>query len=276
MPALVKRLTPAGLADVNYIAENLRDAARHEPCDGVYTVSNTYNSTQTLLLGAHLDRLEDSALREGISLQLDRNCLRRALRQMIVHSGYGDARFRISVPANAPDELLLTIEPFQPPAPHAIIEGVRCITTAAVARSNPASKSSMWMHQRESLLSAMPAGIYETFLVDSRGAILEGLTSNFYAVNNSQLLTAGDGVLAGISRKIVLEVCIGILPLRWHAPRLEDLPLFNEAFLTSSSRGIIPVVEIDGVAIGDGKVGLFTRKLRTAYDRWVADHLEEL
>ncbi len=276
MPALVKRLTSARLADVNYAAESLRDAARYEPCDGVYTVSNTCHATQTLLLGAHLDRLEDSALREGISLKLDRSCLRRALRQMIVDSGYGDARFRISVPANAPDELLLTIEPFQPPAPHIISEGVRCITSTAAARSNPASKSSMWMHQRESLLSAMPADIYEIFLVGPRGGILEGLTSNFYAINNGELLTAGDGVLAGIARKIVFEVCIGILPLRRHAPRLDDLPHFSEAFLTSSSRGIIPVVEIDGGAIGGGKVGLFTRKLRTVYDRWVADHLEEL
>lgn len=276
MPALVKRLTPGGLADASYVAKNLRDAAQYEPVEGVYTVSNTYNSTQTLLLDAHLDRLEDSASRQGAALQLDRSRLRRALRQMIVTSGYSDVRFRISAPANTPGELLLSIEPFQPPAPHVINTGVRCLTSAAAERDNPASKSSAWMHQREALLATMPAGIYEVFLLDSGGGILEGLTSNFYAIKDGELLTGDDGVLAGISRIIVRKVCPGIIPLRWHTPPLDDLPRFSEAFLSSSSRGIIPVVEIDGLTIGAGKVGSITRKLRIAYDRWAADNLEEL
>ena len=276
MPAMVRRLTTAGLAPVTYSAESLRDAAQYEPEAGVYTVSNTRNTTQTLLLDAHLDRLEDSSLREGIPLKLDRGRLRRALRQMILDAGYGDVRFRISVPANAPHEVLLSIEPFQPPAPHVIAAGVRCRTDAAVERDNPASKSSAWMHRRELLMAAMPAGIYETFLLDAHGAILEGLTSNFYAIRDGELLTSAKGVLAGISRRVVGEVCHGIISLRWQAPLLKDLPCYSEALLSSSSRGIIPVVEIDGMAIGDGTVGPVVQRLRKAYDRWAADHLEEL
>ena len=276
MPALVKRLTSAGLADVSYAAGSLRDAAQHEPNAGVYTVSNTCNSTQTLLLDAHLDRLEDSALRQGFSLKLDRSRLKRALRQMIINSRYGDVRFRISVPAYAPTELLLSIEPFQPPAPQVIDFGVHCLTSAAAQRDNPASKSSAWMHQRESILAAIPASIYEVFLLDSRRHILEGLTSNFYAVKDGVLLTADAGVLAGISRKIVHEASRGIIPWRWHAPHIDDLPDVSETFLSSSSRGIIPVVEIDGRPIADGKVGALTMMLRKAYDRWAAAHLEEL
>ncbi len=276
MPVLVKRLTVDGLVDVNYSAENLRDAAKHEPYEGVYTVCNTYNSTQTLLLGAHLNRLEDSVLRQGFVLALDRSRLRQALRQMIIDSGFGDVRFRISAPAHSLGELTLAIEPFEPPASDLICSGVRCTTTATAVRSDPAAKSSKWMHQRESLLSGMPAGIYEAFLVDVQGGILEGLSSNFYAIKDSQLFTADDGVLAGISRKIVFEVCTGIISLRLQTPQLSDLPHFSEAFLTSSSRGIIPVVEIDSQVIGDGRVGVMTKKLQKAYDHWVADHLEEL
>ncbi len=276
MPTLIKRLTPDGLVDVSYGADTLRDAAKHEPKAGVYTVSNSFQMTRTLLLGAHLDRLEDSARREGIALALDRESLRKALREMVLVSGFGDVRFRISVPSANPDCLTLTLEPYQPPSEDLLRKGARCLTTSAFARRNPAAKSSEWMSQRETLLAEIPSGIYEVFLVDKDGAILEGTGSNFYAIRKGELLSAPTGVLAGISRRIVYAVCGGIVAPRAQAPRLADLPYIDEAFLTSSSRGIIPVVEIDGIIIGNGRAGPRTNRLRQAYDGWVAAHLEEL
>lgn len=276
MPTLIKRLTPDGLADLSYSADTLREAARHEPVAGVYTVSNTFQQTRTLLLDAHLDRLEDSARREGIGLRLDRPRLRKALRQMILAAGFGDVRFRISAPAREPDTLTLSLEPYQPPPAELLREGARCLTTRDYARRNPAAKSSEWMSQRESLLADIPKGVYEVFLVDGSGAILEGTGSNFYAIRDDELLTAPYGVLAGISREIVYEVCGGIVNPLAEAPRLADLHQFDEAFLTSSSRGIIPVVEIDGVSIGSGSAGPLTNRLRQAYEQWVAARLEEL
>ena len=99
MPCLIRRLTASGLQTVDYSAESLADAAEFESRDGVYTVANTFHQTQTLKLDAHLDRLEDSARRVGIALDLDRARLRSSLREMILDSGYGDVRFRITVPA---------------------------------------------------------------------------------------------------------------------------------------------------------------------------------
>ena len=277
MPAIVKRLNEGELVDVPYRATSLNDAARYEPRDGVYTVANTSNRTQTLLLDAHFDRLEDSAARAGIVLRLDRRRVKSALRQMILDSDFGDVRLRISVPANTPDEMILSIEPFQTPAAALVQNGATCITSAAASRQNPAAKSSEWMHERLTLASVMPAGIYETFLLDREGIhILEGMSSNFYAVKNDELYTAGSGILAGISRRIVFEVCKGIIPLRLEAPHVNDVNNFGEAFLTSSSRGIIPVVAIDGIVIGAGQVGAKTIALRDAYEHWVSRHLEEL
>lgn len=276
MPAIVKCLRAGELCEVDYQADSLRTAAKFESPHGVYTVSNTYRATKTLLFGAHLDRLEDSALRIGMKLSLDRKGLRQALRQMIVESGYGDVRFRVSAPADTPESLILTIEPYWPPAADLIGAGARCITSATIARKNPAAKSSAWMHEREALQTAMPAGIYETFLIDAGGRIREGLTSNFYAIKKSRLLTAAEGVLAGISRTIVIQVCANVIELRFEAPVVTEIPEFDEAFLSSSSRGIVPVVEIDGMPIGYGTVGAKTKALRLAYETWVADRLEEL
>ncbi len=276
MPAIIKRLGQSGLREADYHADSLAAAAEFESRAGVYTVSNTVNRTQTLLFDAHMERLADSARREGIPLKFERQQLRLALRQMIIESGFGDVRFRISVPAAQPQELILSIEPHAPPADMLIQRGVRCNTSSLLARHNPAAKSSDWMHRRRSLETARPASLYETFLLDAQGAILEGLGSNFYAIIDGELRTAGSGVLAGIARQIVIAVCAGIVPMQQIAPTLRDLPRFDEAFLSSSSRGIIPVVEIDGIAIGAGEPGEKTRQLRDAYQRWVAAHLEEL
>ena len=276
MPTLIKRLNAAGLADVDYAAASLKEAAQYEPRRGVYTVSRTWDRTRTLMLAAHLARLEDSARHENIALSYDRRQLRAALRQMILDCGFGDVRFRITVAAQKPDEMILTLEPFQPP-PRALIEhGAAGMTSSAAVRHHPAAKTSDWMHDRKALEQAMPAAIYETFLVDSQGHLLEGLASSFFAVLDGQLRTAGAGTLAGIAQGIVFQICGGIISLRKTAPHLNDIPRFSEAFLTSSSRGIIPVVEIDGIAIGGRQVGETTKRLRRAYQGWLESHLEEL
>jgi branched-chain amino acid aminotransferase len=274
MPTLIKTLTPEGVQSVSYTAESLAVAARNEPHDGVYTITNTYHSTQGLKFDAHLDRLEDSARREGILLKLDRKALRTALRNMIVESGFGDVRFRITVPRDIPDRLILTIEPFVPPLPEVYTNGVRCVTVRDAARQNPAAKTTGWMHEREAV--SLPPGIYTGLLLDPDGNILEGMSSNFYAVLDGELRTAGAGVLAGIAQQIVYTVAPEVLPLRKDAVHVRDLSRLEEAFVTSSSRGIVSVIEIDGLQIGDGKPGAKTRQLHERYLAWVREHLEEL
>jgi branched-chain amino acid aminotransferase len=272
-PVYSRILTPQGLQPVDYQADSLADAARFEP-DGIYTVTNTYNTFQALKLADHLDRMEDSAKREGIALRLDRPRLRVALRQMIAEVGFGDVRFRVTVPREQPDHLILSVEPFTPPAPELIEQGVRCITTTEVHRRNPAAKTNDWAQDRQAF--PKPDGIYEVLLTNADHEILEGFTSNFYAVFGGQLRTAGSGVLPGIAQQIVFAVAPAIIPVEQTAVHSADLSQVSEAFLTSSSRGIIPIIEIDGFSIGTGQPGTVTQQLRQAYDQWVADHLEDL
>ncbi len=276
MPAYIRLLTPVGLQPAPYAADSLADAVRYEPADGVYTVTNTCHLTQVLKIDAHLDRMEDSARRAEIPLMLDRARLRAALRQMIQDAGFGDVRFRVTVPRQTPDHLILTLEPFVPPAPEVVHAGVRCITAPDSARQNAAAKTTGWMHRRKQFADAMPPGIYDTILQDQQGYLLEGLASNFYAVLGDELRTAGSGVLPGIAQQIVFEVAPELLSVRREAVHVSAIPRLQEAFITSSSRGIIPVVEIDAVRLGDGTPGERTRALQALYNAWVQRHLEEL
>ena len=276
MPCMIQKWRGDELYSVEYEAASLAEAAEYEPEKGVYTVASTFEQTKTLKLNAHLDRLEDSARREGIPLNYNRTALRQSLRHMIETADFGSVRFRITVPADTPDEWILSIEPFTPPSVALREQGVRCITSAQAARSNPRAKTTDWMKDRIALKDAMPVGIVDTFLLDDEGNLLEGLGSNFYAILDDELRTADEDILHGISRQIVLEVAPPILPVRLEAVNIHDLLQLQETFLTSSSRGIIPVVEIDSIRIGTGSRGAYTQQLQNVYGQWVQAHLEEL
>lgn len=276
MPCFIRILTPDGLQPVDYSAESLADAAKHEPREGVYTLTNTFNTFQVLKLDEHLDRLENSAKQVNIPLKLDRPRLRAALREMIEEANYGNVRFRVTVPANTPENLILSLEPFKPLAPEVYANGVRCVTVSDAARTDPGAKTTDWMHDRQSIEAWLPPGIFTGLLLDQDGNILEGLSSNFYAILNGELRTAGQGILPGISQQIVFEVAPVILPVRKEAIHVSEIPTIDEAFITSASRGIVPVVEIDNIQIGDGAPGANTRALREAYLAWVNEHLEDL
>ncbi len=276
MPAQVRILTPDGVQTAGYSAESLADAARYEPHDGIYTVTNTIERTKALKLDAHLDRLEDSARRAQIPLTLDRPRLRAALRQLILDAGYADSRFRITVPQNEPDRFILTVEPYTPPSDALVASGVAVITVANSARHNAEAKTTDWLHDRTAIESTLPPGVYTALLCDTEGFILEGVSSNFYAIRKGELRTAGSGVLHGIAQQIVFAVASDILPLRLDAIHLDEVGTIDEAFITSSSRGILPVVRIDDVNIGTGSPGVRTMRLRAAYQAWAAEHLEEI
>jgi len=276
MPTLIKILTPEGLQPADYSADSLADAAHHEPHDGVYTITNTYARTKVLKLDAHLDRMEDSARRAGMTLKLDRGRLRAALREMILEADFGDVRFRVTDPRDNPEQLILSVEPFRPPSETLIQTGIRVITVANSARVNPGAKTTGWLHDRGTIESSLPQGVYTALLLDAEGYILEGVSSNFYAILDGELRTAGSGVLLGIAQQIVFEIAPALLPLRKDAIHVRDVPRVSEAFITSSSRGIIPIIQIDAQTISGGVPGSTTMALRGAYNAWAQAHLEEL
>jgi branched-chain amino acid aminotransferase len=276
MPAYIRILTPNGLQPANYTADSLADAAHHEPNSGVYTLTNTFNTFQTLKLDAHLDRLEDSARRASIPLKLDRKTLRAALREMITDAGFGAVRFRITVPTDNSQNLILSLEPFKPLSAELYSKGIRCVTAAGSARHHPEAKTTDWMHDRVRIEESLPKGVYTALLLNPAGDILEGTGSNFYAILEGELRSAGTGILPGIAQQIVYTIAPQILPVRKDAVNVRDLPQLSEAFITSSSRGIVPVIEVDAIPIGAGTRGEKTYSLQNAYNQWVQDHLEDL
>ncbi len=271
----VRYLTPQGdLVEPPFDADSLDEVGAHEP-DGVYTITRTYQSDQAVMLDAHMDRLEQSARLEGIKLDLDRSWLRSGLRRLIHQAGYEESRFRITIPRHEPDTALLAVEPLALVSPQMRADGVPA-ATVCIERPNPQAKSNRWIRHREMARKRLPAWAYEGLVCNKEGVILEGFSSNFYAVLGGKLRTAERTVLSGIGRMILLNVAEGLINVEYEPVELGELPELNEAMLTSSSRGILPIVKIDEHTIGSGSPGPITRELWRRYQGWVEAHLEEI
>ncbi|HUX11837.1 MAG TPA: aminotransferase class IV, partial [Spirochaetia bacterium] len=244
---LVRRLVSGRLEAADYSPDSLADAAAYEPDDGIYTLSNTRAGGKVAGIDFHFDRLEDSARRERIPLALDRSAVRRALRTMMQAAGGGDMRFRITVPREG-DPITLSIEPFNGLPAEVYETGVRCITIHDTVRDRAESKTTAWLHKRAAISAHLAGGLAEAILCNAAGQMLEGTSSNFYAVYRQHpriVRTAGTGVLLGIAQRFLFAAGGPICEMTREAPNAADLDLFEEAFITSSSRDIVPVVEID-------------------------------
>lgn len=235
---------------------------------GVYTTLRIYPHGYVVRLDDHLARLESSARILGRPLGLDRAEVRSALGQAFRHSEFTEARVRLtasSPPDPGPAEVSIALEAFLPPGPETYERGVCVRTIEALRLYHPQAKTTDFIATSRRLYREMPPDTYELLMVDERGCILEGLTSNFFALKDGSVYTAGSGVLEGVTRGLVIELAARMFPMRLEPVQQDEIALLSEAFITSSSREIVPVVAVDGRQIGDGRPGPITRRLLEAY-----------
>jgi len=254
--------------------------ARHETLaasslalpEGAYTTFRTYGGNGVVRLDQHLLRLEQSLALKGTPGRLDPAAARVTLARALASCAHAEARVRLTF---APPRLFVTVAPFEPLPPTLYAEGAACVTLA-LARQNPHAKDTRFIATAQSAYGRLPRGVEEGLLVAEDGSLLEGLTSNFFAVREGALHTEEERVLAGITRGMVLEAAESLLPVRRTAIKRSELPQVEEAFLTSVSREVLPVVRIDAQPIGDGRVGARTRAVMSAFEALVAREREVL
>jgi branched-chain amino acid aminotransferase len=239
--------------------------------DGAYTTFRTYERRRVLRLDRHLDRLDETIALEGGTGVVDCIAARAAIAIALDATAWPETRLRLTF---APPHLFVAAEPFEP-LPRAAYEmGVACVTLD-LRRANPRAKDTRFIATARAAYRRLSAGIEEGLLVEN-GAVLEGLSSNFFAVVDGSLRTEEERVLLGVTRSLVLEVAEGLLAVERRAVRVADLPRASEAFLTSVSREVLPVVRIDGQPLGDGRVGPITQRIIDGFAALVAREAEAL
>jgi branched-chain amino acid aminotransferase len=223
-------------------------------------------------LGQHLERLEESVALKGMPGRLDPAAVRRALAEALSQAAHPEARVRLTF---APPRLFVAVEAFAPLPARLYEEGVACVTLD-LQRDNPHAKDTRFIATARDAYKHLPQGVEEGLLVAPDGALLEGLSSNLFAVRQGALWTEDARALAGVTRALAIEVAESLLPVRLVAIRRDELPLVDEAFLTSVSREVLPVVRIDGRPVGEGRVGPRTRAVMQAFAALVARERETL
>lgn len=257
---------------------------------GLFETMRAYHG-QIFRLDRHLQRLMDSAGILGMAAGLADIDLGGACADTLAANKLDDARLRLTVsrgevssfPGVSNDTtptVLVAATPYSPPPPTVYAQGY----TAGIASLRRQSRSVLSEIKSTSYLLSVLAkmdaerdGLDETLLLNERGLVAEGSTSNLFFVRGSVLVTppVASGILPGITRGVVIELARALaIGIKEVDIKPDDIKHFGEAFLTNSVLEIMPLVGIrktggETLTVGSGQPGKVTRRLMDAYGELV-------
>ena len=270
------QITPTGNLKLNLDASTLDEVTRRLP-EGFYSTFRTFaGGARVLALASHLQRLYQPVSAPEVGETL----LRQRLSALLEPYRSDEARVRLVMTKQG--ATFIAIEPLKQLPREVYEKGVR-VETIELQREHPRLKSTSFIRRSDTERKHLAReGIFEALLVRD-GKILEGMTSNFFYVGRDAqsmspyLATARHGILLGITRETVLDIARGRgLMVKYQPLKRDQLENVNEAFITSSSRGIVPVAQIDQVTIGQGSPGSITKELSAAYEAHVLEVAERI
>ena len=228
----------------------------------------------------HLRRLNRSLTELRINPPMCNAALKIVLREVVRRNGVdtgivylqvkrGVAPREHAFPKAAKPVLVVTSRRSRPPDPRLGQAGIAVITIPDIRWQRCDIKSVALLPNVLGKQQAREAGAYEAWQVDREGYVTEGTSTNAWIVTEDGAVVtraADHSILNGVTRLAVLDI------IRREGYRLEERPFSvaeakaaREAFLTSTTADLLPVVRLDGAPVADGKPGQLSRKLRKAY-----------
>jgi branched-chain amino acid aminotransferase len=256
--------------------------------EGVYEVLRTYRK-EPFLYEPHMTRLRQSADQISLSVPWTDAEMHARIAATIAASDIpDDAYVRILLtrgvgdlvydPAACPNPTtVIIVKPHTDPPASVYADGVT-IALVPTVRNHPASlnpriKSNNLLNNALAMQQAYKRQAFEALMRNHRGELCECAQSNFFVVTGGVVRTAplDAGLLAGVTRAFVLELGRALgYRTREEALFEEDLAGADEAFLTSTTREIVPVVRVDSQTIGTGVPGPITKALMAEFHKRTA------
>jgi D-alanine transaminase len=245
--------------------------------DGIYEYMVFFNR-KLVDEELHLDRLERSLRELAIAMPMPRAALSIVIHELMARNAREDGGLYLQVtrgavkrdhpfPANIKPALTMTIWGSKAPKQKEIEEGAKAITAPDERWARCDIKSIALLPNVLAKQKASAAGVREAFLFEGE-MMTEGSVSNTFIVKNGVIIThpADHAVLPGVTRNVALRLA------RECQIKVEERPFSvaetfaaDEVFLTSTSANVMPVTELDGKKIGNGKTGEITKKLLALY-----------
>jgi len=242
--------------------------------DGIFDTMRAYRGVP-FRIDDHVARLFGSAEALRIKIPLTQNALKDGIRKLLEKNKVdGDAYIRTTVtrgsgkfgPAIRDDfeaTVLAVALPLAPVKNEHYTDGVAAIVSSVARNPDSPLNRHKTLNYLESILArdeAKREGAFEALFRDRDGACLEGASSNLFIVKGGQILTpSADGsILPGIARAVVLELSPDA---EERNITVDELKAADEAFITNSIVGVVPLVKVDGQDIGAGRVGKTAKAL---------------
>jgi len=249
--------------------------------DGIYEVTAIVNG-HSIDEEEHLDRMERSLRELGMDMPMGRAALKLVMREMIARNRVTNGLLYIQVSRGTvkrdhpiPDApprptLIMTARPQDPGlGEKKRTQGVGVITRPDQRWARRDIKTVQLLPNLLAKTEARKNGAYEAWLVDNDGFVTEGASTNAWIVDrDGHVVTRqlSNDILPGVTRRVILEAAADAqLAIVERKFSVDEAKQAREAFLSSASGAAIPVVAIDGVAIGDGKPGPLTRRIHELY-----------
>jgi branched-chain amino acid aminotransferase len=257
--------------------------------EGIYETMRTYDG-RPFLYGRHMRRMRRSAGLIDLPLPFTDEELAGRIRDTQAASGLsGEVYIRILVTrgigeltydpkATPTPSLVIIVKPHVDPPPEVYEKGVRVVLVDVVrnhpASVNPMIKSNNLMNSALAMQEALRQHAFEGVMRNYRGDLTECTTANLFIVKGGAALTPplDAGLLPGITREFVFDVGTDVgVDVREQALRDTDLFGADEAFLTSTTRELVPIVTVGDRRIGNGHPGPVTRRLLDGFRRRTPD-----
>jgi len=253
--------------------------------DATYEVVRSY-SGKLFAVEPHIDRLFLSAERISMKLPYTKKQYLDRMQEFYQKAPFDDAYLRIQISRG---EGPITLDPYAPttvnevmylrplkPHPREYFERGVPVVIAGVLRNSkkamdPDIKSGNYLNNVLAYKFAAEKKAHEAIMENSEGFITEATTSNVFCVVNGELWTSPDDsdILRGITRNIVITLAQGLdIPLKKKNFTRQDLKNADEAFLTSSTREVMPIASVNGDVLKSSP-GPVTRRLQQAYYDYV-------
>jgi D-amino acid aminotransferase len=254
--------------------------------DGLYDTWRTYDG-EPFAVAAHLRRLAAAARVLELPPPGPADAWVRRARQLVRRNGLDDGTVRLTVTRGAAGDYLVPDRPARPTQLLTVRRLPANLTEqqtdgiAAMLLPFPRDVTPPWgrfklLGHASAVLGRMLAarhGAHEGLYVTTAGEVTEGTTSNLVLVERGAVVTPplASGVLGGVTRDLVLRVARRAgLTVREEPCPVTRLRAAGEAFVTSSTVEILPLVRLDGRPLGGGRPGPVTRTLQARYRAAVA------